>query len=290
MRERFPGMHAQCSVIALISPPRMILVNRTSTEGKEDIMARKKTKKKVQRKSTASKVVNPVVGSARDIWLAGLGAFSVAQEESGRIIEQGNKLFDRLVKEGSKVEKKTRKDVGDAVDEVREEVESRAREIRGDLETRFGGVRGQAESVRKQAGENWDRLENIFEERVTRVLSRMGIPTRDDVNSLSRRVQELSRRVAELDKETRATKTAVRTAARKATKAAAAKPAKKAATKKAAPKKAATKKAAPKKAATKKAAAKKAAVKKAGPKKAAPAKAVTGAVPTTGGQGTTPSA
>ena len=46
----------------------------------------KKLKKKVQRKPVARKVENPVVESARDIWLAGLGAFSVAQQEGEKII------------------------------------------------------------------------------------------------------------------------------------------------------------------------------------------------------------
>ena len=41
-------------------------------------MATKKLKKKVQRKPAARKTENPVVDSARDIWLAGLGAFSLA--------------------------------------------------------------------------------------------------------------------------------------------------------------------------------------------------------------------
>ena len=40
--------------------------------------------------------------SAHQIWLAGLGAYSKAQEE-------GNKVFDALVKEGETIQKKTRK-------------------------------------------------------------------------------------------------------------------------------------------------------------------------------------
>ena len=68
-------------------------------------MVKKKLKKKVQRKPSVNKNANPVFDSAREIWLAGLGAFSVAQTEGGKIIEQGNKMFDKLVAEGSKLEK-----------------------------------------------------------------------------------------------------------------------------------------------------------------------------------------
>jgi len=223
-------------------------------------MAKKKLKRKVQAKPAASKNVNPVVDSAREIWLAGLGAFSVAQSEGGKIIEEGNKMFDKLVAEGSKLEKRTRKDVEGAVDDLRGDIESRVDDIRSDIETRvsefrgdvksrLGGVREQAESVRKQASDNWDKLEKVFEDRVSRSLGTLGIPTRDDVNDLAARVQKLSRQVTALDKK-------AKPAAKKAV-------VKKPAAKKAAPKKEAVKKAVVKKAAVKKTAVKKAAVKKA---------------------------
>lgn len=194
-------------------------------------MAKKKTlKKKVQAKATGSKFVEPVIESAKDIWLAGLGAFAVAQEESGKALEQGSKLFDRLVKEGAKIESKTRKSAEDAVDDVR-----------GNFETRV-------KSVRRQAQDNWDKLEKVFEDRVARALGRIGVPTADEVRELSERVQELSNQVSRLTKASKRT-----TAAKKATR------------------KTAAKKAAPKKATAKKA------TRKAAPKKAAePAKAETG--------------
>ncbi|MEE8495010.1 MAG: phasin family protein [Xanthomonadales bacterium] len=175
-------------------------------------MVRKKLKKKVRAKPAASRKVNSVVDSAREIWLAGLGALSVAKAEGGKIIDQGGKLFDKLVAEGSKLEKRTRKDVEGAADE-----------LRGDVESRFGGVREQAESVRKQASDNWGKLEKIFENRVSRSLGRLGIPTRDDVNDLAKRVRKLSRQVAAMDKQAKpaankaaAKKTTVRKAAPKA--------------------------------------------------------------------------
>lgn len=225
-------------------------------------MAKKKLKKKVQSKPAASKNVNPVVDSAREIWLAGLGAFSVAQTEGGKIIEEGTRMFDKLVAEGSKLEKRTRKDVEGAVDDlrsdietvvddIRSDIETRVSEFRGDMKSRLGGVREQAESVRKQASDNWDKLEKIFEDRVSRSLGSLGIPTREDVNDLAMRVQTLSRQVAALDKK-------AKPAAKKAV-------VKKPAAKKAAPKKAAVKKTVVKKAAVKKAEVKKVEVKKTAP-------------------------
>ena len=151
-------------------------------------MKKKVLKKKLQRKPVTQKAAVPAVDSARDIWLAGLGAFSVAQQESGRILEQGTKLFDKLVAEGSRVEKKTRK-----------EVEGAMGEMRGEMENRVETMKQQADAVRKQATDNWDKLEKIFESRVARALAGMGIPSKTDVNDLADKVQYLARQVAELD-------------------------------------------------------------------------------------------
>jgi poly(hydroxyalkanoate) granule-associated protein len=171
-------------------------------------MAKKMLKKKTQRKAAAKSAAAPVMDSAREIWLAGLGALNVAQQEGSRILEEGSKIFDKLVAEGSKMENKARKDVEGAMDN-----------LRGEVENRMQGMRKQADAVRKQAADNWDRLEKIFEDRVARSLASLGIPSREDVNNLAAKVQLLSRQVAELDAKTGAAKApaARRTAAKKAT-------------------------------------------------------------------------
>ena len=104
-------------------------------------LKKKVMKKKAQAKPAAASFAVPVVDSAREIWLAGLGAFSFAQSESGKIIEQGNKLFEKLVSEGQKLEKKTRNVAESAVGDIKGEVESTV------------------DAVRKQAVDNWDKLE-----------------------------------------------------------------------------------------------------------------------------------
>jgi poly(hydroxyalkanoate) granule-associated protein len=170
-------------------------------------MSKKTLKKKVMKKKAAAKssainLAAPVVESAREIWLAGLGAYSVAQAESGKLIEQGNKLFEKLVSEGNKLEKKTRSVAETAVGDIK------------------GGVETKVDAVRKQAVDNWDKLENIFEDRVARVLGRLGVPSADDVNRLSERVQKLSRQVTTLSKtsKAKAAKPAKAAAKKKATK------------------------------------------------------------------------
>ena len=76
-------------------------------------MSKKTLKKKVARKQATkaaspvakvNKAAAPVVESAREIWLAGLGAFNVAQHEGSRVLEEGSKFFEKLLSEGSKVD------------------------------------------------------------------------------------------------------------------------------------------------------------------------------------------
>ncbi len=161
-----------------------------------------------------------VKDSAQQIWLAGLGAFAKAQEE-------GNKVFEALVKEGKGIQKRTK-----AIAEAK----------LGEVTGRFGRVAG---DVSKQATQSWDRLEQVFEERVARALNRLGVPTQADVQALTARVEKLNASVQALGgKPARAPRAAAaRKAAAGAPKAAkAAKPA--AARAPRAPRKAAAKKAA----------------------------------------------
>jgi len=115
-----------------------------------------------------------IMESAQQIWLAGLGAFAKAQEHGGQ-------LFETLLKEGSSLEQKTRKLATGKVDDVRDAVES--------------GV----SQVRERTQETWDRLEQVFENRVSRALNKLGVPGRKDLEELLKRVYELHREVRRLN-------------------------------------------------------------------------------------------
>lgn len=114
-----------------------------------------------------------IMDSAQQIWQAGMGAFSRAQEEGG-------KLFETLVKEGSTLEQKTRKLATGKVDAVRDAVENRVG------------------AVKERAADTWDRLEKVFEDRVQRALVRLGVPGRDDLKSLIQRVDQLNAELRKL--------------------------------------------------------------------------------------------
>ena len=109
--------------------------------------------------------------SANRVWLAGLGAFAKTQEE-------GEKLFQTLVKEGEQVEKRARKAA----------------------EARIEDAKGKVVEFRGKANEQFDRLEELFQERVARVLNRMGVPTQEDIQELSKRVEALNESIMALKK------------------------------------------------------------------------------------------
>ncbi len=158
-----------------------------------------------------SQLASSVKDSAQQIWLAGMGAFSKAQTEGG-------KVFEALIKEGTSLQKKTQ----------------------GLAEDRINGVTGKmtamASDVTAKAGQHWDKLENIFEERVSKALNKLGVPSKKDIDGLIERIDALNAKVgARVAAAGKATKAA---AAKKPAAKAAAKPVPKAAVKRA-PRKAA---------------------------------------------------
>ncbi len=154
--------------------------------------AKKTTAKTADAQAQAERLSKSLSESAQQVWLAGVGAFSRAQAE-------GTKLFEGLVKEGMGLEQTMRKFAGGRAEVVRDVVENRV---------------GQA---RERATDTWDKLEKVFEDRVQRALVKLGVPSREDLNDLSSRVEALT---AELRRQGGKPDAAPRKAAKKATKAA----------------------------------------------------------------------
>ena len=108
---------------------------------------------------------NDLKDSANKVWLAGLGALASVGEEGG-------KLFDQLVKKGESFEPKVMSQVEKAKD-------------------KFEVAKGKAEKA-------WTKLEGSIDDRVTAAIHRIGVPTRDEIKELSKRVAELTSKVEEL--------------------------------------------------------------------------------------------
>ena len=138
-------------------------------------MVKKMQKSGAEKKSSISGMQLPgsVKDSAAQIWQAGLGAFAKAQAE-------GTKAFESLVKEGTSIQRKTQA----AAEEKISEATNRMSAMAGDISSKASG--------------QWDKLENIFEDRVAKALNKLGVPSAKDVNALIARIDELNTSVQNL--------------------------------------------------------------------------------------------
>ncbi len=97
-------------------------------------------------------------------------AVDKAQEEAG-------KVMDSLAREGGKLRDQTLRLAGEKVEEVKERVDE---------------VRGMVEGVKTRTVDTLDNLEQLFEERVARALKRLGVPTRDDLQGIAKRLEAMN--------------------------------------------------------------------------------------------------
>jgi poly(hydroxyalkanoate) granule-associated protein len=107
--------------------------------------------------------------SVHRIWLAGLGALAAAEEE-------GSKIFSRLVERGRDVESRGKVEV----DKMKVEAEK---------------FKSKAESTVETWG---DKFGEKFDEKLTATLQRLGVPTRDEIRNLTRKVEDLNAKIEQL--------------------------------------------------------------------------------------------
>lgn len=111
------------------------------------------------------------------IWLAGLGAFSKAQHGAPQ-------LLDDLIEEGARLNTQARGAARKAVTGV--------------LGTMEKGVRARIGQVRGRTSEALDNLERMFQVRVHRALSQLGVPSSEEIEALSKRVDALNTSIGKL--------------------------------------------------------------------------------------------
>ena len=148
--------------------------------------AKSATKKSAKTAAHKSSILSgSVKDSAQQIWQAGLGAFNKAQVE-------GSKAFEALVKEGVSFQRKTQSAAEEKINEATQKMTSMATDIGS------------------KASGQWDKLENIFEERVAKALHKLGVPSAKDIDALMARIDALNASVKKLS----ATKTAAKPVAK----------------------------------------------------------------------------
>lgn len=148
---------------------------------------------KLRKTKAAEKSATPLTGSVKDsaqqIWQAGLGAFNKAQAE-------GSKAFEALVKEGVSLQRKTQAAAEEKISDATNKMSTMATDISS------------------KASGQWDKLENIFEDRVAKVLNKLGVPSAKDVNALIARIDELNKSVQKLSAKAATSTTAPKAASK----------------------------------------------------------------------------
>lgn len=122
---------------------------------------------------------------AQQIWLAGLGAFAKAQQE-------GSKAFEKLVTDGISMQRKVHSTAEEKLAEATQKVTQAAHQFN------------------ERATGQWDKLENIFEDRVAKALTRMGMPSAKDLANLQERIAALEAQLGHERPSTAGRKTAAK--------------------------------------------------------------------------------
>jgi poly(hydroxyalkanoate) granule-associated protein len=141
-------------------------------------MAKRKSRAR-SGQDTAATASERMLDALHRIWLAGLGAAAKAQRGAPQLMEE-------LVEEGARVHSATR---GAAEKALRDLLGN----TKATLDARVGQVRGQANDA-------LENLEKIFQTRVHRVLTQLGVPSAEEVESLSARVSALNESVKQLNR------------------------------------------------------------------------------------------
>ncbi|PAU86666.1 poly(3-hydroxyalkanoate) granule-associated protein PhaI [Pseudomonas sp. WN033] len=129
----------------------------------------KTTAKKVE--ETTASLVSDVKSYAHQIWLAGLGAYAKAGKE-------GAEYFKLLVSEGEAAEKQGKELIAARLEAANSKIENFKEKAR--------------ETVQSKTGVQLSKVEEVFDERVSSALGRMGIPSKKDIDLLSAKLDDLS--------------------------------------------------------------------------------------------------
>ncbi|MAQ92009.1 hypothetical protein B1759_11540 [Rubrivirga sp. SAORIC476] len=143
----------------------------------------KTTVESVQRDLTEA--AGDVQDAVQKVFLAGLGALALAEEE-------GSKTFNKLVKRGKKVELP-----GLGMDRVRAIRE----QIGGEAEKATDAVKDRVQDAKYVAGETADKAETQLSDAVSGVMKRLGVPTRTEISELTASVERLTSQIERLKEE-----------------------------------------------------------------------------------------
>jgi len=126
-----------------------------------------KTSKKAKKGS--STIPEDLVERGREIWLAGLGALATVEQE-------GAKFFNSLVERGRSMEDKGRKQIEGVVDDLQD----------------------RQQKVGDTVDQTFAKMETSVSGTVEKIMHRLDVPTRSEVQDLTKKVNQLAGKVDQL--------------------------------------------------------------------------------------------
>lgn len=125
---------------------------------------------------TSENIVTRFYGFGYKTFLAGIGALSLLQDELVKGWENGNEFANKLVERGEEVSKERR-------EQMTERAEKRQEQVK-EMRQGFG-----------------DRIGETYVHASETVLNAANVPTRSDIQDLSKQIDSLSRKVDRVRKE-----------------------------------------------------------------------------------------
>ena len=130
---------------------------------------------------TLASETDSIIEQGRRVWLAGLGAVSIAQKRGRQAYataqQQGRAIYTKLIVEGSDLQTRTL---------------TLAREAGADAKAQAKGVFAPLTASVEKTAEHYSAL---VDSGVAKVLHRLGVPTKRELDDLRKRIASLSRQV-----------------------------------------------------------------------------------------------
>ena len=143
--------------------------------------------------------VGEVAEQLEHAFMAGLGALSDAQKK-------GAEHFESLIKEGEKFRKKATSKTESLIDEVQDAI----RDMTDGAQSRATGLLDQ---VRDRS--NLDKLQSAFDTRVADAMDRLNVPSKNDIDSINKKLNKIIRLLNEQGKPAAKKKTTRKVAKKK---------------------------------------------------------------------------
>jgi poly(hydroxyalkanoate) granule-associated protein len=121
-------------------------------------------------------IVTRAFGLGRKTFLAGVGFIGIIQDEFMKGLENSSEFAGKLVERGEEMSEERRKQIAERTEARQEQV--------GDFWNEFGG-----------------RVNDTYIHTTEAVLTRANVPTRTDIQKLSKQIDALSRKVDKVRKE-----------------------------------------------------------------------------------------